>query len=329
MDAALADQGAGMTGLDAERHHFGLSHDRAGRRLAERWSLPADIVEVIGDHHDIDPLNPPRNISPLLGIIAYANVMSRFTCRPDRNSQEYRVLRKAGRLLKIPSARLDDIYLEVGERLEDLARRVGFDLGDLDDYGQLVNVDGSVNVAPRRMNPEEIAQRTARQLDLYRRVGAGLAGGEDPSVLLKDLLEGAVDILGFERVVLLEADREGKVFRARGWSGPGARELAPELAFPIARDTGPLARALLEHRSYHVPQAASGAYAGQAGQELLAVAHCRGYAVAPIPVPDGGMAGVLYADCGPGGDDVEAEQSIELTGLAQQAGLILAVAVAV
>ena len=329
MDAALADQRAGMTGLDAERHHFGLSHDRAGRRLAERWNLPADIVEIIGDHHDIDPLNPPRNITPLLGIIVYADVMSRFTCRPDRNSEEYRILRKAGRVLQIPSARLDDIYLKVGERLEDLARRVGFDLGDLGDYGQLVNVDGSVTVAPRRMSPEEIAQRTARQLDLYRRVGAGLASGEDPSILLADLLGGAVEILGFERVVLLEADREGRVFHARGWAGPGARELAPELAFPIIRDTGPLVRALLEHRSFHIPQAASGAYAGQAGNALLAVARCRGYAVAPVPEPDGGMAGVLYGDCGPGGDDVEAEQSIELTGLAQQAGLILAAAVPV
>ncbi len=324
MDEVLVEQAAGVTCLEAERRHFGLSHDRAGRRIAERWNLPQDIVEVIGDHHDFDPLHPPRNIRPLMAIIVFADTMSRFTCQPAENSREFRVLRKACRVLKIPSARLEIIYQQVGDKLEDLARRVGFDLGDLHDYGRVVNVDGSVNVAPRRMSPEEIAQRTALQLDLYRKIGAGLAGGDEPGKLLAAVLEGAVEILGFERVVLLAADRRAKVFRPHRWAGPGADKLAPALSLPISRQTGPLARALLEHRSFHVPQAESEAYGGQSGEDLVKIARCRGYAVAPVPVPDGTMAGVLYADCGPDGDDVAAEQAAELTGLAQQAGLVLA-----
>ena len=137
------------------------------------------------------------------------------------------------------------------------------------------------------------------------------------------VLEGAVEIVGFERVVLLTADRDGKVFRPRAWAGPGADLLAPALGFPIARHVGPLARALLEHRSFHVPRAASSPYGDQAGGALLEIARCAGYAVAPVPVPDGGPAGVLYGDSGAGGDDVAAEQAAELTGLAQQIGLIL------
>jgi len=323
MDQVLQDEQAGVPGLDAERRRFGLSHDRAGRRLAESWNLPGDITSVIGDHHDFDPLHPPRNLGPLMATIVYADVMSRFTCRPEDNAREYRILRKAGRVLNIPSAALDGLYDRVSEKLQDLGRRLGVDLGDLQDYGRVVNVDGSASVAPRVMNPEEIAVRTAQQLELYRRVGAGLAQGERPRELLGLVLDGAVEILGFERVVLLEADRDGRMLRPLGWAGPAADELAAHMSLPLTRDTGPVARALLEHRSFHVPQAASDAYSGQAGTVLLQAARCTGYAVAPVPVPGDGMAGVLYGDCGPDGDDVAAEQATELAGLAQQAGLIL------
>ncbi len=323
MDAVLAEQRQGSSGLEAERRHFGLSHDRAGRRLADRWNLPPDIIGVIGDHHDIDPAHPPKNLDPLLGVIVFANAMSRFTCQPDQNSREYPILRKAGRVLRIPSARLEDIYLQVGERLEDLAKRVGVDLGDLQDYGQVINVNGSVNVAPRTMSPEDIARRTAEQLALYRRVGEGLAAGEDPRALLTAILQGAVDILGFERVILLGIDREKRLFTPRAWAGMDAGQLAPALALPVTRGTGPLAMALLEHRAFHVPEAESRAYGGQAGNELLAAAKCRGYTAVPVPTPEG-MAGVIYADGGPDGDDVDAEQAAELSGLAHQVGLVLA-----
>ncbi len=328
MDSVLENIAKGIDGLDSERQQFGITHDRAGRRLAERWHLPADIVDVIGDHHDIDPLHPPRNIDPLLAVIVFANAMSKFTCQPDQNSSEYRILRRAGRVLHIPSAKLEDIYLQVGERLEDLGKQVGMDLGELKDYGKVVNVDGSVNVAPRSMSPEDIARRTAEQLTMYREVGEGLATGEDLEKLLDHILTGAVEILNFERVVLLEIDRKNRCFTKRAWAGMGAAELAPGLELPLTRRTGPLALAVLEHRSFRIPDASSDAYGKTAGAVVLALARCRGYAVAPVRTP-AGMVGVIYADCGPQGDDVDAEQATELTGLALQVGLVLAAAAGV
>ncbi len=323
MDSVVLEVDAGTAGLDSERQHFGITHDRAGRRLAERWNLPPDIVTIIGDHHDIDPAHPPRKLDFLLAVIVYANAMSKFTCQPAQNSHEYKVLRKAGRVLHIPSARLEDIYLQVGDRLAELGRLVGMDLGELKDYGQVINVDGGVNVAPRCMGPEDIARRTADQLNLYRRVGEGLAAGDDLGTMLNQILTGAVDILGFERVVLLDINREQRCLAPRSWSGMGAEDLAPGLALPLTRGTGPLALAVLEHRSFHVPEARSEAYGKTAGGDVLEAAQCRGYAVAPVRTPVG-MVGVLYADCGPNGDDVDAEQAAELTGLAHQIGLVMA-----
>ncbi len=324
MDKVLTDVSRGVAALDSERRHYGITHDRAGRRIAERWNLPTDILGVIGDHHDIDPMYPPRNLASLLAVIVFANAMSRFTCQPEQNTEEYGILRRAGKVLQIPSSKLEDIYLQVGDRLEDLGRQVGVDLGELKDYGRVVNVDGSVNVAPRSLGQEDIARRTASQLTLYRQVGKGLAAGDDPRGLLESILTGAVDILGFERVILLKVDRQEHCFRNLASAGIGADKLAANLALPLKRGTGPLALAVLEHRTYHVPNAQSDAYGGAAGAELLASAQCQGYAVAPIRTP-AGVVGVIYADCGPHSDDVGAEQASELEGLAQQIGLVWAV----
>ena len=62
MDDVLHSKAGGVPALEAERRYFGITHDRAGRRLAARWGLPQELQNAIGDHHDIDPLNPPRRL---------------------------------------------------------------------------------------------------------------------------------------------------------------------------------------------------------------------------------------------------------------------------
>jgi len=136
MDAVINDQKKGMPSLDAERRHYGITHDRAGRRLAARWQLPADLQNLIGDHHDIDPMSPPRNLDPSLGVIVYANAMSKFRCTAESSEMEYSILRKAGRSLGIPSSQLEDIYVQINDELKELAEGIGVALGDLQDYGQ-------------------------------------------------------------------------------------------------------------------------------------------------------------------------------------------------
>jgi hypothetical protein len=322
MDRVLADMEGGSEALAAERQHFGLTHDRAGRRLAGRWRLPNDLQNVIGDHHDIDPLHPPRSLEPSLAVIVYANAMSRFSCTEKTRENEYRILLQAGQTLGISLSRLEEIYSWIGSEITDIAGRVGVDMGDLADYGLIVNVEGSVNVAPRRLTPEEIAKRTARQLQLYQAVGLGLAAGGDLRPLIDQIMAGAVEILGFERVVFLEVDKDAKLMRPRLWAGISAEELAVQLELPLKRETGALALAAIEDRPFHVPRAQSQAYGNLVGETLLAVAQCTGFAVAPVNVP-GRLVGVLYADGGPGGTDVVAEQSTELSSLAMQLGLVL------
>lgn len=322
MDKVSDDCAAGAEVLAAEHQHFGITHDRAGRRLAARWDLPLPIQNAIGDHHDIDPLRPPRSLDPMLALIVYANEMSRFCGQPDTQEHELRVLRTAGRRLGIPSKRLDDIYERIAQVAEDLAECFGMDIGDLQEYGRLVNAKGSVMVAPRRMTPEEVARRTASQLELYRDVGMGLANGEAPGKLMQRILAGAVEILEFERVVLLEVDRDGHRLVPRAWAGLEAAGLAKHLELPLRRSAGAPALAVLERRAIHVPDAANPAYGELIDREWLGRVRCKGFAVTPVQTHEG-LRAVLYGDCGRDGQDVTAEQSTELAGLAVQAGLVL------
>lgn len=232
--------------------------------------------------------------------------------------------RAASRVLGIPFARMEGILLRAADEIADLAACIGHGIGDLRDYGQLVNRAGGTLVAPAAISAEDLARRTAAQLDLYRRVGEGIAAGEDGDGLLAAILDGAVEILGFRRAVLLEVDQQHRRLVPTLCAGPGAQELAPHLALPLTRASGPLALAILEHRAFHVPMADSPAYQGLAGSDVLAAARCAGYAVAPLATPRG-IVGVLYGDAGPDGQDIVAEQAAELAGLATQAGLVLGI----
>jgi len=322
MDRVLHDVAAGSDTLEAERLYFGITHDRAGRRLAARWRLPITLQNIIGDHHDIDPLHPPTSLDPMLAVIVYANAMSSFTGDPAKGAEEFRLLRKACKTLGISTSRLEDIHTRVSEEIPDLAASLGLDNIELSEFTQVVNVDGSATVAPLRMLPEEIARRTSGQLELYRSVGAGVALGRDPGELMDEILKGAVAILGFERVVLLQVDRASRCFVPVRWAGVDARELAVQMTFPLTLEVGALARAVFDQRAYHVPMANSTAYNNLAGDTLLKVAQCTGFVVSPVTA-DGGVRAVIYADCGPGGDDVVAEQAQELSGLATQLGLVM------
>ena len=325
-DHVLVEIAAGEHTIDAERRHFGMSHDRAGRRLALKWKLPHSIQNVIGDHHDFDPLHPPRKLDPVIGTIIYADAMSRFRCTPEAQAAEMKVLDRAGKTLGIPLAAIDDLYRRVDTEIDQMAEAVELSLGDLREFGILVNADGSAAVAPPT-GPEELAERTARQLELYRAIGAGVAAGRRPKDLLREILDGVVQVLGFARVVLFRVNNVERKLVPMIWQGADMKQLAEDLTLPLEHETGVLALCAMQRRSYHVPSARSEAYDGQAGQRLLALTRSTGFACSPVSTSEG-VAAVLFADHGPEGPDCAYESAKELEGLATQVGLVLQAALA-
>lgn len=325
-DKVLEAREAGVPGIDAERRFFGMSHDRAGRRLALKWKLPSGVQNVIGDHHDFDPLHPPRKFEPMIATIVYADAMSRFTCTPETQSDEMKILNKAGKALGIPLARIDALYESVDREIRQMAEAVEVSMGDLREFGVLVNAEGSASVAPTS-DPDELAERTARQLELYRAIGTGVAEGRKPKHLLKEILDGVVQVLGFERVVLFRVNHAQKKLVPMIWQGQDMKSLVEDLTLPLDHETGVLALCALQRRPFHVPSAGSDAYDGQAGDRLLELTHTTGFACAPVSTSEG-VAAVLFADHGADGPDCAYESAKELEGLATQVGLVLQAALA-
>lgn len=63
-----------------ELTHFGISHDRVGQQLAERWLLPEQLVMAIGYHHSPEEA-PTRKEFPL--IVQVADILSLMYCHSD------------------------------------------------------------------------------------------------------------------------------------------------------------------------------------------------------------------------------------------------------
>ncbi|HPF71908.1 MAG TPA: HDOD domain-containing protein, partial [Candidatus Krumholzibacteria bacterium] len=144
MEEVFASGMAGDDGLIAERKVFGITHDRAGRRLARRWKLPVELQNMIGDHHDFDPLAPPRNVEPALAVLVYADALSRCDASKEGKARSAALTERASRVLGIPVRRAEKLQDDAGEIVRELADLVGLDLGDLRQYGCLVNTEGSV-----------------------------------------------------------------------------------------------------------------------------------------------------------------------------------------
>jgi len=80
----------GITFSESERESGLIGHTDLGRRLAEKWRLPASISAGIGFHHKLSPQNRltlPRHLHPMADIIALADIICR-RCRIGNGGDE-------------------------------------------------------------------------------------------------------------------------------------------------------------------------------------------------------------------------------------------------
>ncbi len=58
----------------AEEQDFGFTHSHTGKLLAERWNLPAEQIEVVGLHHNVEQAH---NFAPLVSIVHLSDLLCR------------------------------------------------------------------------------------------------------------------------------------------------------------------------------------------------------------------------------------------------------------
>jgi len=74
-----------VSNTSREYADFGISHDRVGMQLAERWLLPRQLTTAIGHHHDPQQAPDHRHF-PIF--IQVADILSLMYCSPDLYSGE-------------------------------------------------------------------------------------------------------------------------------------------------------------------------------------------------------------------------------------------------
>ncbi|MCC6748532.1 MAG: HDOD domain-containing protein [Deltaproteobacteria bacterium] len=70
----------GVTFRESEREIGLPGHDYVGRRLSEKWRLPASVQAAIGYHHSLDPrarLSLPKTAHAMADVVALADVICR------------------------------------------------------------------------------------------------------------------------------------------------------------------------------------------------------------------------------------------------------------
>jgi putative nucleotidyltransferase with HDIG domain len=88
----------GVALTKVEQEALGLDHSEAGRRLAERWSLPENLIDAISHHHEPEQGSGESELTHLVYLADL--ITSRFLAgqeleRMDTNGLALR-LRKAG-----------------------------------------------------------------------------------------------------------------------------------------------------------------------------------------------------------------------------------------
>ena len=55
--------------MEAEQEMLGISHPEVGRLLGEKWHMPADFIQVIAFHHDVDNATGYRGLVALVSLV--------------------------------------------------------------------------------------------------------------------------------------------------------------------------------------------------------------------------------------------------------------------
>jgi len=62
--------------IDAEQQLLGVGHTEVGRMLAEKWHMPADLIEVMAFHHDVEKAT---GNGALVALVSLADLLCRMS----------------------------------------------------------------------------------------------------------------------------------------------------------------------------------------------------------------------------------------------------------
>jgi putative nucleotidyltransferase with HDIG domain len=180
--------------LDVEQELLGVDHTVAGKRLAQRWKLPSEVVECAWLHHHTPDMLPDSVANPdVVQIVCLADTMAReqrlgFSGFLGDSTPSSDIARQMGMPVEYLERVIPRLLTEIQERAELLG------LNDLSPGEVFARAVGHVNLELRQLN-EELAETNrqlklrTRCLELIHRFNCEL----DTSVSIGDVCRAAAD----------------------------------------------------------------------------------------------------------------------------------------
>ncbi|GAB3546065.1 HDOD domain-containing protein [Noviherbaspirillum agri] len=271
---------------EAAREIFGLSLDDIGRQVAQQWSLPATVVNTLGEV-------PPRPVSEPLDHGDWLAVVSTLSSRcadvlsvadDGAGAQVAALAAGYADMLGLPASELVTA-IDAGHRTA-AEEEVG-------------GIRGAKAGASARRASASVAGKPADAATILRSGVADMRGASrsaSTGQLMSMALETVYQGLGFRRTVAFVRDRERGQYVAHLGLGDGVHELLPRLAFSDAYQPDVFHAAMVNDKMVFVENALNPAFANKVPRWWKdTFPSVRSFMVLPLTVNRQAL-GFLYGD---------------------------------
>ena len=154
------------------RKHFGFTHGQVTMMLAQKWSLPADLAEALGD--PVYPDSPPVTPAAKLGLIL---VCGDWLATVFNAEDKQRVLEHSkyllGRYFALDPKQVDQWLEEVPEQVEKAAAALGLRISQQNDFSKVI-CEANFQLTESNLSYQELTWRLEKALRERDRLAAEL-----------------------------------------------------------------------------------------------------------------------------------------------------------
>ncbi len=151
-----------------EEELFGITHDKVVTALAKAWSLPAELMEALGTHHQCQGV-PANDQADICHILHCAD----WLCAIFSADDKARVLAHCHRVMQegfgFETAQADAFFAEIPQQVESAAVALGLHIKLQTDFDQILR-DANLRLAEENRSYQELTwqlEKAVRERDKY------------------------------------------------------------------------------------------------------------------------------------------------------------------
>lgn len=158
---------------EAERQHFGVTHDRIIMMLARTWALPDELVQVLGHHHRCEKSSLGNGQQQLCVLLSAADWVAAVYSAEDKGAALEQCRRRLGAAFGLGVEQADTLLAAIPEQVEEAAAALGLRVQEQGDFDQVLR-QANVRLAEENLSYQELTWRLGKALRERDRLAAEL-----------------------------------------------------------------------------------------------------------------------------------------------------------